>query len=129
MASIEPTPFSFCLVRRPPGAGAVIVPNPARSNRRRPLRLSKVRSGNRPGVGDVHDGRSMGRHVLSKEEVCMVLAVLLPLAKLHGAAVPVLWIIGLILIIAGVISLFRGGLLIGILLIIIGVVLGGLNIF
>ena len=46
-----------------------------------------------------------------------------------GGAVTVVWIIGIILIIAGVVSLFRGSLLLGIVLIVIGVLLGGLNVF
>jgi hypothetical protein len=46
-----------------------------------------------------------------------------------GVAVPLLWIIGAILIIAGIVTLFRGGLAVAILLIILGVVLGGLNVF
>ena len=59
----------------------------------------------------------------------MPLAILIPLARFHGAAVPILWIIGLVLIIGGVVSLLRGGLLLGIVLIIVGIVLGGLNVF
>ena len=47
----------------------------------------------------------------------------------NGGAVTVVWIIGIILIIAGVVSLFRGSLLLGIVLIVIGVLLGGLNVF
>ncbi len=59
-----------------------------------------------------------------------MLLVLLPLAAVaHGAAVPLLWIIGLVLIVAGVISLFRGGVLAGVILIILGIMLGGLNVF
>jgi hypothetical protein len=46
-----------------------------------------------------------------------------------GGAVTIVWIIGIILIIAGVVSLFRGSLLLGIVLIVIGVLLGGLNVF
>ena len=46
-----------------------------------------------------------------------------------GGAVTVVWIIGIILIIAGVVSLFRGSMLLGIVLIVIGVLLGGLNVF
>ena len=49
-------------------------------------------------------------------------------AVVHGAAVPLVWIIGLILIIAGVVALVRGSLLAGIVLMVIGVVLGGLNV-
>lgn len=47
----------------------------------------------------------------------------------NGGAVTVVWIIGIILIIAGVVSLFRGSVLLGIVLIVIGVLLGGLNVF
>jgi hypothetical protein len=47
----------------------------------------------------------------------------------NGGAVTIVWIIGIILIIAGVVTLFRGSLLLGIVLIVIGVLLGGLNVF
>ncbi len=51
-------------------------------------------------------------------------------AVTHGAVVvPLLWIIGVVLLIAGVVTLFRGSLAAGILLIIIGILLGGLNVF
>ena len=46
-----------------------------------------------------------------------------------GGAVTVVWIIGIILIIGGVVSLFRGSVILGIVLIVIGVLLGGLNVF
>src|SRR5450756_623068 len=46
----------------------------------------------------------------------------------NGGADTVVWIIGIILIIAGVVSLFRGSVLPGIVLIVIGVLLGGLNV-
>ena len=46
-----------------------------------------------------------------------------------GAAVPLLWIAGLVLIIAGVVALFRRSLIVGVVLIVIGIVLGGLNVF
>jgi hypothetical protein len=56
--------------------------------------------------------------------------MLIPLAAVaHGVAVPILWIIGLILIAAGVVSLVRGGVLVGIVLTILGSLLGGLNVF
>ena len=56
-------------------------------------------------------------------------AMLLPLtAAMHGLAVPLLWIVGIVLIVGGIIGLFRGSLLLGIVLIVIGVVLGGLNV-
>jgi hypothetical protein len=47
----------------------------------------------------------------------------------NGGAVTIVWIIGIILIIAGVVTLFRGSVLLGIVLIVIGVLLGGLNVF
>ncbi|MDP9340503.1 MAG: GPGG-motif small membrane protein [Actinomycetota bacterium] len=39
-----------------------------------------------------------------------------------------LWIIGIILIVAGVVALFRRSLLLGVVLIVIGIFLGGLNV-
>ena len=59
----------------------------------------------------------------------MMLAALALLAAVHGAAVPILWIIGIVLIVAGVVMLFRGSMLGGIVLILIGIFLGGLNVF
>ena len=56
-----------------------------------------------------------------------MLASLFPL--LASATVPVLWAVGIVLIIAGVISLFRRSMLLGVVLLIIGILLGGLNIF
>lgn len=51
-------------------------------------------------------------------------------AMTHGAlVVPLLWVIGVILLIAGVVALVRGGLVSGVLLIILGILLGGLNVF
>ena len=50
-------------------------------------------------------------------------------AIFSGGAVPIVWIIGIILIIGGVVTLFRGSVLLGIVLIVIGVLLGGLNVF
>ena len=50
-------------------------------------------------------------------------------AVTHGVAIPLLWIIGVILIIFGIVSLFRGSVLTGVLLIILGILLGGLNVF
>jgi hypothetical protein len=46
-----------------------------------------------------------------------------------GGAVPIVWIIGIILIVVGVVALFRRSLLMGVVLIVIGVLLGGLNVF
>jgi len=56
-----------------------------------------------------------------------VLASLFPL--LASVTVPVTIAIGAVLIIAGVISLFRRSILLGVVLLIIGILLGGLNIF
>ena len=50
-------------------------------------------------------------------------------AVFSGNAVTVVWIIGIILIIGGVVTLIRGSVLLGIVLIVIGVLLGGLNVF
>ena len=56
-----------------------------------------------------------------------MLASLVPL--LASVTVPVLWAIGVVLIIFGVIYLFRRRMLLGAVLLIIGILLGGLNIF
>lgn len=45
----------------------------------------------------------------------------------NGAAVPLVWIIGVILLVGGVISMVRGGVILGIVLVIFGVLLGGLQ--
>jgi hypothetical protein len=59
----------------------------------------------------------------------MSLATLLPLtAAMHGTAVPLLWIVGIVLLIAGVIGVVRGSLVFGVIFIVLGIVLGGLNI-
>jgi len=51
-------------------------------------------------------------------------------AVTHGAViVPILWVIGVVLLIAGVVTLLRGGVVAGVLLIILGILLGGLNVF
>ena len=47
----------------------------------------------------------------------------------NGGAVPIVWVIGIVLIVAGVVGLFRGSLILGIVLIVIGIFLGGLNVF
>jgi len=53
------------------------------------------------------------------------------LAKLSGGAASILWIIAVILVIAGIVTILRGGLLAGIVLIIIGCLIGpgGYSIF
>lgn len=45
----------------------------------------------------------------------------------HGAAVPIIWVVGLVLIVAGVISMVRRGILLGVVLVILGIILGGLQ--
>ncbi len=56
-----------------------------------------------------------------------MLAGLFPL--LASVTVPVLWAIGAVLIVAGIIYMFRRKMLLGVVLLIIGILLGGLNIF
>jgi hypothetical protein len=46
-----------------------------------------------------------------------------------GGVVPIVWIVGIVLIVAGVVALFRSSLLLGVVLIVIGILLGGLNVF
>jgi len=46
----------------------------------------------------------------------------------NGGAVSVVWVIGIVLIVLGVVALFRSSLLLGVVLIVIGVLLGGLNV-
>jgi len=46
------------------------------------------------------------------------------LARLNGGTASLLWIIAVILVIAGIVTLLRGGFLAGILLIIIGFAVG-----
>ncbi len=58
-----------------------------------------------------------------------MLGLLTLAAVTHGVAIPLLWIIGLILIIAGIVSLFRGSVLAGVVLVVLGILLGGLNVF
>jgi len=48
---------------------------------------------------------------------------------IHGTATPILWVIGIILIVAGVVAILRHSLLMGVVLVVIGIVLGGLNVF
>jgi hypothetical protein len=53
-----------------------------------------------------------------------------PLASVFsGGAVPIVWVIGIVLIVAGVVALFRRSLIMGVVLIVIGIFLGGLNVF
>ena len=49
-------------------------------------------------------------------------------AIVHGGATPVVWIVGIILIVVGVVALVRRSLLMGVVLIVVGVLLGGLNV-
>jgi hypothetical protein len=48
---------------------------------------------------------------------------------IHGTATPILWVIGIVLIVAGAVTVFRHRLLLGVVMIIVGIVLGGLNVF
>ncbi|MFH1104538.1 MAG: hypothetical protein V1757_06295 [Actinomycetota bacterium] len=48
---------------------------------------------------------------------------------LASATVPTVWVIGIVLIIVGVLYLLKDRMLLGALLLIVGILLGGLNIF
>ena len=50
---------------------------------------------------------------------------------MNGAAASILWIIAVVLVIAGIVSIVRGSLLVGIVLIIVGLLVGpgGVSIF
>jgi hypothetical protein len=56
---------------------------------------------------------------------------MLSLLALSGGAATLLWIIAVILVIAGIVTLIRGGVLAGIVLIIVGLLIGpgGVSIF
>ena len=56
--------------------------------------------------------------------MAVVLSYLSPVARLNGGTASLLWIIAVILVIAGIVTLIRGGVLAGILLIIIGFAVG-----
>jgi len=55
----------------------------------------------------------------------------LGLLAMSGAAATILWIIAVVLVIAGIVSLFRGSLLAGAALIVVGLLIGpgGVSIF
>ena len=57
-----------------------------------------------------------------------VLVASLLASVFNGGAVPIVWVIGIILIVVGVVALFRRSLILGAVLIVIGVLLGGLNV-
>ena len=48
---------------------------------------------------------------------------------LAAVTVPTVWVIGIVLIVVGVLYLLKGRMLLGAVLAIIGILLGGLNIF
>jgi hypothetical protein len=48
---------------------------------------------------------------------------------IHGTAVPILWVVGIVLIVAGVVAVFRRSLILGVVMIVVGIFLGGLNVF
>lgn len=60
-----------------------------------------------------------------------VLAWVLPLAKLSGGAATILWIAAAVLVIWGIVTILRGGVLAGVVLIIVGLLVGpgGYSIF
>lgn len=61
----------------------------------------------------------------------MELALLAAANKCNGAVTTLLWIVAVILVIAGIVTLVRGGILAGIVLIIVGLLIGpgGVSIF
>ncbi|MFN2589914.1 MAG: GPGG-motif small membrane protein [Actinomycetota bacterium] len=60
-----------------------------------------------------------------------LLAVASPLAKLSGTAATVLWVAAAVLVIWGIVTILRGGVLTGIVLIVVGLIVGpgGYSIF
>jgi hypothetical protein len=56
---------------------------------------------------------------------------MLALLAMSGAAATILWIIAAVLVIAGIVTLFRGGVLAGVVLIVVGLLIGpgGVSIF
>ena len=60
-----------------------------------------------------------------------LLAGVLPIAKLAAGTATILWIIAAVLVIWGIVTILRGGLLTGVVLIIIGLLIGpgGYSIF
>ena len=48
---------------------------------------------------------------------------------LASAAVPTVWVIGIVLIVVGVLYLLKGRMFLGAIVLIVGILLGGLNIF
>jgi hypothetical protein len=57
-----------------------------------------------------------------------VLATVLSAFVLASITTPVLWVIGVVVLVAGILTLLRGGIVGGIVLIIIGILLGALNV-
>ena len=53
-----------------------------------------------------------------------LMSLAMPLARLTAATGTILWVIAVILVIAGIMTLVRGGVLAGILLIIVGFAVG-----
>jgi len=70
------------------------------------------------------------RHDSSKGDSKMIAMLLGPLA-LTGGAATLLWIIAAVLVIAGILTLLRGGVVAGIVLIVVGLLIGpgGVSIF
>jgi hypothetical protein len=60
-----------------------------------------------------------------------LLAVALPLAKISAGAATVLWVVAAALVIWGIVTILRGGVLAGVVLIVVGLLVGpgGYSIF
>src|SRR5215207_7853363 len=87
-------------------------------------------SANRATAAASQTGRAgKGRSSLGRE--LSMPELVLAAAKCSGALSTILWIIAVILVIAGIVTLIRGGILAGIVLIIVGLLLGpgGVSIF
>jgi hypothetical protein len=85
----------------------------------RPVRFPSKGAGYPAGIARPHGA-------LKKKETDM-----LSLIALTGGAATLLWIIAVVLVIAGIVTLLRGGVLAGIVLIIVGLLIGpgGVSIF
>jgi hypothetical protein len=74
----------------------------------------------RGGYGEGHDQRQGGMGM-----------ALMTILAMNGAAATLLWLVAVVLVIAGIVTLVRGGLLAGIVLILVGLLIGpgGVSIF
>jgi hypothetical protein len=85
------------------------------------------------GFQDAWKGNHLGvpREVPQPKKEETVLGTLSGMLALSGGAATILWIIAVVLVIAGIVTLIRGGVLAGVALIIVGLLIGpgGVSIF